>query len=248
MIHNMVGGGQGEGPIENSTIVVTYPEGATCTVTGNGQTYTALDTSGAAAFIVEPGTWTVTATPTGGGTPASQSVTVTAGGWVEVELSFVDYFFQNGVFSIIGGVSRVNAGTVTVSANISLTGTGNNYAGILNNNPVNLSKYNNITVKIASGISWEGLAHASYPYYVPYVALLPSKPTAFNAGGLPNDATILAKTEMVGTGDERLILTANQEVTVPCSTLTGNGYILICIAGASAFSDTNIVVSEMRGE
>lgn len=239
-------GGMNKGAVKKGTIVVTYPEGSVCTVTGNGLTYTALDTSGAAAFIVEPGTYTVKATQ--GSNAESETVTVTAGGWVEVELSFVEYFFQNGVFSTIGGVSMFNAGTVTVSANISLTNTGNNYAGILNNNPINLSKYDNITVKIASGISWEGLAHASYPYYVPYVALLPSKPTAFDEGGLPKDATILAKTEMVGTGDEKFILTANQEVTVPCSTLTGDGYILICIAGASKFSDTNIVVSEMRGE
>lgn len=88
MIFNMVGGGQSDGPVEAGTIVVNYPAGATCTVTNGSDTYTALDTSGAAAFIVEPGTWTVTATPAGGGTPASQSVTVTAGGWVEVELTF----------------------------------------------------------------------------------------------------------------------------------------------------------------
>lgn len=95
MIHNMVGGGgQGEGSVEAGTIVVTYPTGATCTVTGNGQTYAALDTSGAAAFIVEPGTWTVTAVQ--GTNSDSQSVTVTAGGWVEVELSFALWLYKNG--------------------------------------------------------------------------------------------------------------------------------------------------------
>lgn len=42
------GGGQSEGPVDSGTIVVTYPIGATCTVTNDTYTYTALDTSGAA--------------------------------------------------------------------------------------------------------------------------------------------------------------------------------------------------------
>ena len=79
-------GGGGIGAQRKGTIDVTYPAGATCTVTNGSQTYTALDTSGAAAFIVEPGTWTVKAVQ--GSENTSQSVTVTAGGWVEVELSF----------------------------------------------------------------------------------------------------------------------------------------------------------------
>ena len=99
----VLGDSQGEGPVENGTIVVTYPAGATCTVTNGSQTYTALDTSGAAAFIVEPGTWTVTAVQ--GSNTKSQSVTVTAGGWVEVELMFELVLYQNGVWeqNITGG-------------------------------------------------------------------------------------------------------------------------------------------------
>lgn len=103
MIYVLAGGGQGKGPVKKGTIVVTYPAGATCTVTNGSDTYTALDTSGAAAFIVEPGTWTAKAV--NGSLSVSKSVTVTAGGWVEVELMFELVLYQNGVWetSVTGG-------------------------------------------------------------------------------------------------------------------------------------------------
>lgn len=89
------GGGGSLGAQKKATIVVAYPSGSDCTVTGNGKTYSALDTSGAAAFVVDAGTWTVNATK--GSDAKSQSVTVTAGGWVEVNLSFWDgTLFENG--------------------------------------------------------------------------------------------------------------------------------------------------------
>ncbi len=54
-------GGMNKGTVKKSAIFVKYLVGSICTVTGNGKAYTARDTSGAAAFIVEPGIWTVTA-------------------------------------------------------------------------------------------------------------------------------------------------------------------------------------------
>lgn len=83
---NAGGGGASTGPLKKGTIVVSYPAGATCTVSNGSKTYTALDTSGAAAFSVDAGTWTVRAYGADGDT--SKSVSVVAGGWVSVELSF----------------------------------------------------------------------------------------------------------------------------------------------------------------
>lgn len=118
MIHNMVsGGGQSDGPVEAGTIVVTYPSGATCTVTNGEKTYTALDTSGAAAFVVEPGTWTVMAEQ--GSDSNSKSVTVTAGGWVEVELNFWNnelYTPGNQWTNVTGGWQVIPVKTWTAGA------------------------------------------------------------------------------------------------------------------------------------
>ena len=94
---NMIGGGgQGKGPVKKSTIVANYPIGSTCTVTNGTKTYNALDTSGAASFVVEPGEWTVTAV---NDETASENVNVVAGGWVAVELSF-------DVLVVVGGVLK----------------------------------------------------------------------------------------------------------------------------------------------
>lgn len=53
--------GETIGAVSKGIISVTYPSGSACTVTNGTVTYTALDASGAATFIVDPGTWTVTA-------------------------------------------------------------------------------------------------------------------------------------------------------------------------------------------
>lgn len=98
MIINMNGGGSGggaTGPLKKSAIVVSYPAGSTCTVTNGSDSYTALDTSGAAAFIVEPGTWTVTATD--GDKTTSTTVIITAEGQSEsVKLEFDLWLIKDG--------------------------------------------------------------------------------------------------------------------------------------------------------
>lgn len=87
--------GASNGPIKKGTIVVSYPAGAICAVNNGIKTYTALDTSGAAAFSVDPGTWTVRAYGADG--DSSENVSVTAGGWVSVELSFDIILFESGM-------------------------------------------------------------------------------------------------------------------------------------------------------
>lgn len=97
----VLGGGQGKGPIKKGTIIVTYPAGATCTVTNGSVTYTALDTSGAAAFIVESGTWTVQAID--GTDTLSEVVEITTNGQIkEVELTNqISYLFKSGVGAVV---------------------------------------------------------------------------------------------------------------------------------------------------
>ena len=87
-------GGGALGAQKKGTIVVNYPIGSTCTVTNGSKTYTALDTSGAAAFVVETGTWTVRAYGTGG--DKSASVSVAAAGWVNVEIVFTQWLYDAG--------------------------------------------------------------------------------------------------------------------------------------------------------
>ena len=140
-------GGAAAGPIEKATIVVSYPRMAECLV-GNGQkTYAALDISGTAAFIVDPGTWTVSATL--GDDQASQSVTVTAGGWAEVTLSFWDgTLFDSGneYTDITGGFSAV--GKYQTSGNeggyLHIHAQTGQQAAYLTNNPIDLTGFSTL--------------------------------------------------------------------------------------------------------
>ena len=70
--------GETIGAVSKGIITVTYPSGSACTVTNGTVTYTALDTSGAATFVVDPGTWTVTAGS------KTKTVSITKEGQVEI--------------------------------------------------------------------------------------------------------------------------------------------------------------------
>lgn len=107
------GGGGAAGAIKKGTIVVSYPVGSECTVTNGTKTYKALDTSGAAAFAVDAGTWTVTAVD--GEESASKEVTVAEGDFAEVELSFATYIFKSGSGALIP-LSYASESAATASA------------------------------------------------------------------------------------------------------------------------------------
>lgn len=89
------GAGGSVGTVKKSTIVVTFPVGADCVVSNGTKAYRALDKSGTAAFIVDPGTWNVSATL--GSDYASENTTVEAGGWAEVGLAFGIVLYRAGM-------------------------------------------------------------------------------------------------------------------------------------------------------
>ena len=142
-------GGAAAGAIEKATIVVSYPLMAECIV-GNGQkTYAALDNSGTAAFMVDPGTWTVSATL--GDDQASQSVTVTAGGWAEVTLSFSLILLDA---TVSGGWGFYKSGDSTAEISDGLLhlataqSTVSKYADAYYSEPIDLTEFNALAVDV----------------------------------------------------------------------------------------------------
>lgn len=78
-------------------IVVTYPEGSTCTCSDGSKTLRAKDTSGSFAFVVPyAATWTVTCTD--GTSISSKTVLISLiGDSVHVVLGYELYLFESGV-------------------------------------------------------------------------------------------------------------------------------------------------------
>lgn len=153
------GGGGSVGAVKKSTIVVTYPVGADCFVSNGTKAYRALDKSGTAAFIVEPGTWNVSATL--GSDYASENKTVEAGGWAEVELTYSLVLF-NGEDNteVTGGWTatgnNVSAANVTIGAGL-LTFTNKSNGQNLNGmwycgpvNKINVTDYSTYKVIVES--------------------------------------------------------------------------------------------------
>lgn len=83
----------GTGAIPNAVLRVGYPADAVCTVSNGSKTYTAPDSSGAALFVLEPGTWTVTAVRNG--SSASNSISLNALEYKEMLLSFTFTMLPN---------------------------------------------------------------------------------------------------------------------------------------------------------
>ena len=111
-------GGSLVGPVKKGTIVVSYPPGAICTVSNGSKTYKALDTSGAAAFVFDPGTWTVRIED--GSKSREKTVAVEAGRWADVQLAFEVILFDGASggdnSALTGGWSVNNQNLAKVSA------------------------------------------------------------------------------------------------------------------------------------
>lgn len=138
------GSGESKGATKKTGgIGVTYPAGSECSVSNGIKTYKALNTSGSAAFIVEPGEWEVTTSL--GEDKVSERVSVEAGGWVSVELIYRRYLFEEGrgqVEAMTSG-SDINGSCEITASSIVFSKT-NDYSGnawALTNAPVDVSKF-----------------------------------------------------------------------------------------------------------
>lgn len=138
------------GTVSKGTIVVTYPSGSTCTVTNGSVTYTALDTSGTAAFVVESGTWTVQAVD--GTSTAEEIVVISAGGQIaNVELSYWNgEIFEQGRGAVLPlRTAKESSATVEIvndKITVTATGSSNTYSLIETEDPVDLTGYSTITL------------------------------------------------------------------------------------------------------
>lgn len=137
------GGASVDGGVKGAVIGVTFPEGATVSVSNGTKTYTSKDTDGNTAFSVEAGTWTVTAAL--GEDSDSKEVTVKEGDFVTVEIIFATYIFAEGrgpVETMTSG-SDLNGNCEITASSIVFSKT-NDYgasAWALTDAPVNASKY-----------------------------------------------------------------------------------------------------------
>lgn len=147
------------GALSAATILVTYPAGSTCTVTSGSTTYTALNTSGSAAFSVPAGTWTVKAVS--GSNTVSKSVTVAASAGVSVELYFTltiyngtwlsGYGFIPLTSSWTGGESLVNTYNSANPPYITWT---NGHGGYIGSVDVTNYKTLTVTYELTGYVEW----------------------------------------------------------------------------------------------
>ena len=101
-----LGGGIGKA---FAVIVVSYPEGSTCTCTDGTKTLKLKDTSGRGIFLIPyAATWTVTCTD--GTKTKSESVEITTEGQSEsVQLTYPYYLLKDGVFnSSLGSLEKTS--------------------------------------------------------------------------------------------------------------------------------------------
>lgn len=179
-VFNMVGGGSGggSGPSASDAILtVTVPTGSTVTMTKGGITLTptmwvqaADNTLDCALFVIAPAQfdsvnpWTVTAT--NGTYTSSDTVTIDSNKQYDMELDIWSgeiYMHGEQYQSFTGGfevvrvstytsapIAQVSYGT-TPNGVISLSTTGNNSNGAVSTvNPIDLTRFNTITVKLQS--------------------------------------------------------------------------------------------------
>lgn len=212
MIYVLSGGGS-KGAQKKATIVVSYPSGATCTVSNSNKIYTALDTSGAAAFVVDAGAWTVKAT--NGTYTKTETVTVEAGKYAEVELAF-DLLLFHGTDNIDVTGGFVYTGLTNVTPTISTensqliftvpkTGMAVNSSWIFGpKNKIDLSKYSQLKVVI----DYLSISSGSYRFIS-----IGNSDTDF--WGLTNSNNSVARVSVTGAGT----------YTIDVSSISGSYYI-----------------------
>lgn len=159
----------------SATIVVTYPEGSTCTCSDGKTVLTAPDTSGICTFTVNnAGEWTVKAVS--GSDSASESVSITTDGQSEsVTLDYTLVLFSTteayvGTFEAkawkpTGASTTVKAPTLNIddSAMTITLASGSGISGIvINDTPIDLSKWKTLRITLKSSVTISENANIRY--------------------------------------------------------------------------------------
>lgn len=157
----------------SATIVVTYPEGSTCTCHDGTTTLTAPDTSGSCTFVVpNAGTWTVICT--NGDSTDSQAVTITTNGESQsVALGYTLWLYKDGVFhdtyTMSGALVHYKQNQYIGEREADVTNDGKNltiktnkvgatWSGYATDGKIDMSKYSTLKINITS-VTW-GLAES----------------------------------------------------------------------------------------
>lgn len=124
MIINMAGGKPTVGAVKKGTIAVEYPAGSSCMVKSPQKEYAALDTAGSAGFVVDAGSWTVSAAIPGG-KEVSKELTVENGKAYSVRIIFEEVLYEvgneyediTGGWTATGGTLQKDGGLVCKTSN-----------------------------------------------------------------------------------------------------------------------------------
>ena len=219
----------------SATISITYPSGATCTVTNYKKTWTAPNTSGSWTFKAhEVGYYTVKAV-SGSKSNTAEVIITTDGQAKTVALKFELVLFKDGAYQDIGSF---NNATIT-SGNLVMTASGNDGAGgsihrtFVSNVKLDLTNYKTLTFSLA-----EFTINSSYPTYRKVWFGVCSDTIAWQA--IPADSNVKAKTVLTNTDQG-----TNKTVTVDISALTGSFYIFVYedVFGSTIVSNKSIIIS-----
>lgn len=195
----------------SATIVVTYPEGSTCTCSDGKTVLTAPDTSGICTFTVNnAGEWTVKAVS--GSDSASESVSITTDG--QSESVTLDYTLvvldssgwnttKTGEFSKTGGTGTVSVQTAALELYTESTSGVNNRVRTFasHKNAIDFTPYKKLTVKysetsgnnnqnieLIAGVSGDKTTATTAETYTAYAKVIDSA-SAATAGTFEIDIT-----------------------------------------------------------
>lgn len=214
----------------SASIVVTYPEGSTCTCSDGATTLTAPDTSGSHTFVVSnAGTWTVSCTD--GDSTDSQAVTITTNGESQsVALGYTLWLYKDGVFHdtyTMSGAKVYNNSTYTgtydpnvtnadgvLTLYTTKTGKAGTSIGYATDNKIDMSKYSTLEIDITS-ITWGTGMNGALCVATARAGYIPS--IALASIAISKDTTI-------------------GELTLDISEVNDEAYVVICIPDMATYN------------
>lgn len=225
----------------SATIIVTYPAG-TCTVTGEGQTYTHSGGGSTTFTVKKKGTYSISGVDSVGGTGSASAVITKSGENVVVSLKYTLMLFNNGSVSgkswAKAGHSKCSIGTniylfadATGNPDASQSGkVPNSYA--YTNAAVNLSSYSKLYFYISSLDTGAGTSSNNYIRCG----------VASSAGTSPSSYVTAASGKTTA---------KNKTVSVDISSLT-SGFISIHVkasaSGISTYTSNSIYITKVWAE